>query len=140
MIRQALPGHLLPFCSRHSVVAVGVDGDPAPRQEPAPYLDILRLHQRDQILHDPVHAVLMEISLVPVTEKVQFQGLTLHQPFIRNIRNDYVRKVRLPGNGTEAGEFRTIEFYKIIILRMLVLKGFQQVRCISVGILCLGRL
>ena len=65
---ETIPGELFVFGARHAVVAVGVDGDTAARQNLSPNLDILRLHQLYQILHNDVHAVLVEISMIVPAE------------------------------------------------------------------------
>lgn len=44
---------------------------PAARGELAPDLDVLGVHQTDQIVHDDIHAVLVEISVVTEAEQVQ---------------------------------------------------------------------
>lgn len=61
---EAGPGDLFPARVRAAVVCVGVDGDAAARREFAPDLDILRIHERDEILHDDVHTILVEIAVI----------------------------------------------------------------------------
>ena len=48
-------------------------------REFAPYLDVFRVHQADQVLHDDVHAVLVESPRGSrKAEQVQLEGLALH--------------------------------------------------------------
>lgn len=71
MTAEAVPGHLFPAGAGLSVVAVGVDGKAAPGQEPAPYFDVLGLHELNQILHDDVDDILVEIAVVPEGKQVE---------------------------------------------------------------------
>ena len=71
VVCHTVPCDFLPACAGLAVIAVGVDGDAAARGEFAPDFDIFRIHQANEILHDDVHAVLMEITVVAETEQVQ---------------------------------------------------------------------
>ena len=73
MLREALPSHFLPFCPCLAVVAVGINGQTASGKEFAPYLDILGIHELYEFLHYYVYAVLMEVSVVAESEKIQLQ-------------------------------------------------------------------
>ena len=85
MMGQSVPCHLFPLGSRSAVVAVRVNGNAATGQELAPDLDICRLHQLNQIVHDDVDTVLVEIAVIPETEQIQFQRLALHHDLSWNI-------------------------------------------------------
>ena len=61
---EADPGDLFPARVRTAVVGVGMDGDASARREFAPDLDILRIHELDEVLHDSVHAILVEIAVI----------------------------------------------------------------------------
>ena len=73
-----------------------------------------RLHQLNQVVHDDVDTVLVEIAVIPEAEQIQFQRLALHHDLPRHIGDIQGRKVRLPGDGAEAGELRTVELDEII--------------------------
>ena len=62
----------------------------------------------------------MEIAMVTETEQVEFQALGLNHTFVGHIGNLDFREVRLPGNRTKAREFRTVELYPIIIVRVFI--------------------
>ena len=64
----------------------------------------------------------MKAAVIAETEKIQFQRLAFHHLFTGDIGNVNCGKVRLPGNRAEAGEFGTVEFYEIVVLRMFVRK------------------
>ena len=70
----------------------------------------------------------MEISMISETEQVQLQRLTLHHAHIRHIGDVDCRKIRLSSNRTKTCEFRAVEFYEIIIVRMFVDKCLQNIR------------
>ncbi|MNI88525.1 hypothetical protein D3C73_1458370 [compost metagenome] len=66
--------------------------------------------------------------MIAEAEQIQLKRFTLNHKDIRNIADVDRRKIRLTCYRTQAGEFRTIEFYKIIAVRMLVLEAFQHFR------------
>ena len=55
-----------------AIVGKGFDGDAATRIEQAYDLQILGIHQLDQVLHDDIHTVLMEVAVVTETEEIEF--------------------------------------------------------------------
>ena len=70
MVHHAVFGHLLIFRSRFAVVGVRVDGNAAARGELAPDFNEARVHQLNQVVHNNVHAVLVEITMVAEAEQV----------------------------------------------------------------------
>ena len=67
---QAVKSDFLPFRTGFPVVAVGVNGKAAPGQEFAGHLNVFGIHQSNQVFHDLVDAVFMEIAVVPVGEQI----------------------------------------------------------------------
>ena len=65
---KALFCSLFPLCTRLAVVCVWIDGQTTARRKLAPYLDVLRLHQLDEIFHDDVDAVLVKIPVIAETK------------------------------------------------------------------------
>ena len=59
-----------PFGTLSAIVAVWVNRDPSARGKFSPYLDILGIHQLNEILHNDVHAVLMEVTVISEAEKI----------------------------------------------------------------------
>ena len=57
---KAVERHLLILGAWSAVVGIGIDGDAATGQEQACDLDVLRVHETDEVFHDDVDAVLME--------------------------------------------------------------------------------
>ena len=120
MLCKAFPGNLLPSGSGFSVIAVGINGNAASRRKFSPDLNIFRIHKTDQILHNDVHAILMKISVIAEAEKIQLQRFALHHFFTGYVGYRDRREIWLSGNGTKACKFRTVKFYKVIVVRMLV--------------------
>lgn len=128
MHKETLLRCLLPFRTRLAIVGIRINGQTATRQEFAPNLNILRLQQLNQILHNDIHAVLMKITMIAEAEQIELQRLAFYQTLIWNVRNINRRKIRLPGHRTQAGELRTVELHEIIVAGMLVWEGLQNLR------------
>ena len=58
-------------------------------------------------------------------EQVQFQGFGFHHLHIRHIADADFCKVRLARDRAQRGEFRAVETDPVVIVRVLVFKGFQ---------------
>lgn len=127
---ETLLGEALPFGAGTAVVGVRVYGNAAARGEETGDLDVFRVHQANQVLHDFVHAVFVEIAVVPETEKIEFQAFALDHPAVRDIADAYLGEIGLSGNRAKAGELRAIETHPIVIVGMFVLKSFQHFRSI----------
>ena len=135
MVQQAVTCEVLPFRSENAIVAEWIDGEAASWQELAPNLDITRAKQADQVDHDLIDTVFMEVAMVSVAEKIELQGLAFHHVFIRNIGNVNRSEIRLSCLRAEARKFRTVEFDEIIVVLMLVLYLLEKARVIVIGIL-----
>ena len=83
------------------VVGKGVDTDAAAGGEDAGYLKILRIHQSDQVFHDDVHAVFVEIAVVAEREEVELERLRLHHLLSWNVGDIDSSEVGLPCLWTE---------------------------------------
>ena len=123
---QALPGELFVLCAGLAIVGVWMDGDAAARREEAGDLNIAGLHQADEVLHDDVDAVLVEVAVIAEGEEVEFQTLALDHLLVGYIGDDYFGEVGLAGDGTEAGKFGTIELDPIVVVGMFVDEGFEH--------------
>lgn len=126
MVCQPVLGDLRPPGPGLAVIAVGIDGDAAPGQELAPHLNVLGVQQADQVLHDDIDAVLVEIPVIAEGEEIELQALTLHQLLVRYIGDVDGGEVRLAGNGTQAGKLRAVELDEVIVVRVLVAERFQH--------------
>ena len=138
VVKQAVLRHFLVFRARLSVVGVWVDAYSAARGEESDYLDVFGLHQSNQILHDCVHAVLVEVSVVAETEEIEFQTLRFHHQFAGQVVDADLGEVRLSGDRAEGGKFRTVESHPVVVVRVAVLECFQHLRRIVSRVLRLA--
>ena len=118
-------GKSLVFRTGTAIVRIRVYRDTSPRSKKSRDLDIFRVNQPYQVLHDDIYAVLMEISVIPETEKIQFQAFAFHHPDIGDITDDDFGKIRLSGDGTKTRKLRTVEFHPVVIVLMPVFECTQ---------------
>ena len=98
MCGETLFGQFLVLGARTAVVGVGIDGDAATWGEEAGNLDVFGIHQFDEVLHDDVYAVLVEVSVVSESEKIEFEALAFNHLDVRDIADAELREVRLSCN------------------------------------------
>ena len=91
--------HVLMFSI--AIIGKGFDRNASTRVEQSDDLQIFGIHQFDQILHDDVDAVFVEIAVVAETEEVEFQALTLHHACARDIIDDNMAEIGLTSLGTQ---------------------------------------
>lgn len=65
---KALFCRLFPLCTRLTVVCVWIDGQATTRRKLAPYLDVLRIHQLDEVFHDDIDTVLVKVPVIAETK------------------------------------------------------------------------
>ena len=65
---KALFCSLFPLCTRLAIVCVWVDGQTTARRKLAPYLDVFRIHQFDEVFHDDIDAVLVKVPVIAETK------------------------------------------------------------------------
>ena len=119
-----------------TIVGEGFDGDAATRIEQADDLQIFGIHQLDQILHNDVDTVLVEVAMVAEAEEIKLEALALHHQRSWDIINDNVSEIRLACLGAQRGELGTIQSHQVFVLRMFILKHFQHLGRIIVAVLC----
>ena len=59
---------LFPLGTRLAIVCVWIDGQTTARRKLAPYLDILRIHQLDEVFHNDVNAILVKVPVIAETK------------------------------------------------------------------------
>lgn len=128
MCSETLLCEFFEFCSRTAVIGIRKYGDSTTRSEKTCYFNVFRVHQFDKVFHDFVYAILVEVSMISETEKIEFQALALDHFHVRDVADTDFSKVRLACNRTEACEFRAIESYPIVVFLMLVYEGLQYFR------------
>ena len=131
---EPVAGEVAPFGARDAVVAVGVDGEAASGEEFAPDFDVAGAEEFDEVGHDDVHAVFVEVAVISKGEEVEFQGFAFYHVFIGDVGNIDGGKVGLPGLGAEAGEFGAVEFDEEVPVFVFVGDSFEQVGVVVVGV------
>ena len=99
-MEHAVFGHLFVFCIGASVVGVGPDADAAAGGEDACDFDVFGIHEADEVFHDFVDAVFVEVSVVAVGEEVEFETFAFDHALVGNVGDAYLGKVGLSGDGT----------------------------------------
>ena len=132
---QPLFRQLLVFRAGAAVVGVGMDADAATGCEQSQHLDVTRVHQLHEVLHNGVDAILVEIAIVTEGEQIEFQALALHHPFVGDVKNLDFGVVGLPGDGAERRKFGAVELHPVVVFGVAVLESFQHFRTVAVGIL-----
>ena len=59
---------LFPLCTRLAIVCIWIDRQTTARRKLAPYLDVLRIHQLDEVFHDDVDADLVKVPMIAETK------------------------------------------------------------------------
>ena len=135
---ESLLCQFLVFGAWLAIVGIRPDADAATRSKDACYLYIFRVHQFDEILHDDVYAVFMEVAMVAETEEIKFQTLALYHLYVRNIADANLCEIWLTRNRAERCKLRAVETYPVIIARMLVHESFEHLWRIIHSICSLG--
>ena len=65
---KTLFGSLFPLRTRLAIICVWIDGQTTARCKLAPYLNVLRIHQLDEVFHDDVDAVLVKVPVIAETK------------------------------------------------------------------------
>ena len=112
------------------MVAVGVDGEAAAGEEFAPDFDVPGMEEVDQVVHDDIYAVFMEVTVIAEAEEVELQGFTFYHEISGDVGDVDGGKIGLPCLRAETGKFGTIETHPIIIPGVLVNKRLQHLRSI----------
>ena len=126
----------------HHVLVVGIapvgkrqDGDAAAWIEVADDLDILGIHEGNQILHDDVDAILMKVAVVAEAEQIELEALALDHADARDVVDDDAPKVGLPRLGTQRGELRAVERDQVVVLGVLVVKRLKHLWRVAEAVL-----
>lgn len=132
MLPQPVCSKFFPFCSLHPMVAVGVDGEAAAGEEFAPDFDVPGMEEVDQVVHDDIYAVFMEVTVIAEAEEVELQGFTFYHEISGDVGDVDGGKIGLPCLRAETGKFGTIEFDEIVAVFVFIGNSFQIVGVIVV--------
>ena len=81
-----------------SIIGIRMNGYATARHKQSCHLDISGIHQTNQVLHDDIDTILMEIAMIAETEKIQFQALALHHSDIGYVLDDDLSEIGLTCN------------------------------------------
>ena len=132
MLHEAVLCEALVLRVRTAVVGVRVNRDAAARQELAPDLDVLRVHEADEVLHDDVDDILVEIAVIAEAHEVELQRLALDHAAPRDVGDVDGRVVRLARDGAERRELWAVELDPVVVVRMAVLERLEDLRTVIV--------
>ena len=82
---KSLFGSLLILRTLTTIVSVRIDTDSPTRSEDSCHLNILRIHEFNEVLHDSIHTVFMEITMITEAKKIEFKTLTLNHSLARDV-------------------------------------------------------
>ena len=98
MFKQAFAGKAFKLGTAAPVVGKRMNGNAAAGGEIAIYFDVFGIHQGNQVFHDDVDTVFMEIAMVAEAEQIEFQGFAFDHFDIGNVADVNGGKVRLAGH------------------------------------------
>ena len=124
---ESLTGKGLVVSPWPSVVDIRMDGYSSSRSEQAQHLDVLRIHQFDQVIEDDVDTILVETSVVTETEQVEFEALALNHTYVGNIADADLCEIRLSRDRAQSSEFRAVETHPVITAGMHVLESLEDI-------------
>ena len=84
-----------------AIVGKGMNGNAAARSKDSFYLDVLGVHETNQVLHYLVDTILVEIAMIAETEKIEFETLAFDQTLVRQIIDDNLSKIGLTRDWTQ---------------------------------------
>ena len=65
---KALFCRLFPLCIRLAIVCVRIDGQTTAWRKLTPYLDVLWIHQLDEVFHDDIDAIFVKVPMIAETK------------------------------------------------------------------------
>ena len=129
-MQEPVLGHLLVLGTGTAIVGIRVYTYASAGREETDYLDVLRIHEAYEVLHDGVDAVLVEVAVVAEAEEVELQRLRFHESLRGDVANRERGEVRLARLRAERRELRARERHPVVPLGMLVGERLQQRRII----------
>ena len=138
MINKALLSHLLVLGAWLAIIGIRPDADAATRRENARHLDVLGLHQGDEVFHDDVDTVLVKVAMVAEAEEIKLQAFALHHLDIRNVADANLGKIGLSRDGTQRCELGAVETHPLVIALVLVDESLEHLGRIIHLVLGLG--
>jgi len=126
VVHQAVVGEFFVLGAWAAIVGVGIDADAAAWGEDACHLDVFGVHETDEVFHDDVDTVFVEVAVIAEGEEVEFERLALHHAVVGQVGDANLGEVGLSGNGAQGGELGAVELHPVVVLRVFVFEGFQH--------------
>ena len=136
VLLKTIFGELLKLRSRATVVGVREDADATAGGEEARYLDVLGVHQADEVFHDDVYAVFMEVAVVTEGEEIEFEALAFYHLHIGDVGDADFCKVGLSRDGAKGGELGAVETHPVVVFLVLVDEALEHFGSVVCGVLC----
>ena len=101
------------------------------RANPAPNVPIAldlgppRRDSGNKIVQDAVGDILVECPFVPVGPQVELERFKFDAQLIRDVFDNEMRKIRLAGERTDAGELRSVESDDIVAIGVRIGKRVE---------------
>ena len=126
-MQEPVLGHLLVLGTGTAIVGIRVYTYASAGREETDYLNVLRIHETYEVLHDGVDAVLVEVAVVAEAEEVELETLRLNHAVVGEIADANLCEVGLPCDGTEACELGTVEAHPVVVVGVAVLEALEEV-------------
>ena len=91
--------HLFVLCAWLAIIGIRMDADAASWQEETCYLDVLRFHKADEVLHNNVDAILVETAVIAEAEEVELKAFALHHSLVGQVTDANLCEVGLSCDG-----------------------------------------
>ena len=73
MVHHPIVCHFFVFCAGAAIIGIGIDADPAAWREDACDFYVFGIHQADEVFHDGVDTVLVEVSVIAEGEEIELE-------------------------------------------------------------------
>ena len=126
VVHEALFGQTLILRAGLTIVGVGPNTDTPARRKQSRHLDILGIHETDEVFHDDVYTVFMKVTVVAKAKQIELQALAFHHSLTGNVADAYLGKVGLARDGAQTGKLGAVEPHPIVVVWVLVFKRFEH--------------
>lgn len=126
------------FVARAWLAVVGIweDADATSGSEEASDLNVFGIHETNQVLHNDIDAVFVEVAVIAKGEKIEFEAFALHHLLIRDVRNSDFCEIWLASDGAKRREFGAVEAHPVVVVWVFVDERLEHFGRVVGGILC----
>ena len=137
MFSQAVLRQFIILGAWHSIIGIGPNANATSGRKDARHLNIFGVHELYEIFHDDIHTVFVKVAMVTETKEIELQALALYHALGWNVSDAYFGKIRLPRDGTQGGELRSVESHPVVVVGMFIVECLQHlggiISCIRRG-------